>query len=636
MGNSSSNNNRTELRMEVVSSNSYYKERLCAPTIGADYEGYASIPRELREDKIRPFPTQLKTLHKMQHIERNCKISLQNDSREVMNQILEFESHVGVLANKPGAGKSLVVLALCCEPCPTKNSLTLTKSNAFSSTTYRFREWAAIVEDVPCNLIVVPPKLLLQWTDYVKDYFRDLPFAMINHNKLIPSTIQEFKQLVTDNKILFVTSSLLGDLSALVGEVRFDRIFFDEIDTLEFIRASNMDIHAQFMWFVTATPGKFFQNQGRALGVSEGSALPKNFKEYLRTRTDFRTLRSDILPHFVARCEDADIDADLNLPPYELTVIKVPSSAAVRLTAGLLNHEANQLIHGDRIHQAIHLLTGQTDEDDDPEAMPKYTLAEAVGMHLDNNIHEVQEKIQFLNDQLPTSPAMAEQKRLQLEKYTIRVEQLMEQKDNLMERVRSSTECMICLDEEMTNPVGVKCCNQGFCRGCIKNWIKEKPSCPNCRAKIKGIEDFLLPPRKRKIEDADTNDGDKPRTKLAALKKILKDSHKSIVYLTSASDTTANFLSMDLNNQGIKVVSFTGLTSVGCQRVMLDFKNCQEKTCLIVSCMRNSAGFNLPFVDTIVMYQNMPNDEMQIIGRGMRPGRTSPLKVFRIEYELTK
>lgn len=620
-----------------------YKEVMFPVTIGPEYEYYAELPPELQVDKIQPFPTQLKTLHRMKYIEAHCKLVSKPQEVERANEIMEFESRVGVLANKPGAGKSLVVLALCCSPCSTQNELTITKSNAFSSTTYRFREYGiSVIESLECNLIVVPPKLLLQWTEYVNCYFQEMPFVAINHSKQIPKTMEEFRELIGESRILFVSATFIGPMSRILSRFRFDRIFFDEIDSLDFPHAGNIDIHTNFLWFVTATPGKFFNVVGRALSRAKGSDLPWNFREYLRSRTEFRGLYRELLSHFVVRCSDEEVDSDLNLPPYILTTVTVPSSAAVRLTDGLLTEEANWLIHGDRIRQAIMLLCGESEEDAQPDAAPRHTLAEAVTMHLDKSILEVEEKIQFLNDQLPTSPAMAEQKRIQTEKYMSRVRDLQRQKEMLVERVDSAKECLICLEDEMTNPVGLKCCNRGFCRMCIKNWLKEKANCPNCRTKIKGVEDLVLPSKKRKCEDDEAVEASpaveapppaRPRTKMSAVLEIVKESNKSVVYLTSDADASAYLVMRDLTQEGIKVLSLSRLSSVGCQRVIAEFKESAEKTCLVVSSVHNSAGFNLPFVDSIIMYQRMPQDEMQIIGRGMRPGRTQPLKVFRIEYD---
>ena len=68
-----------------------------------------------------------------------------------------------------------------------------------------------------------------------------------------------------------------------------------------------------------------------------------------------------------------------------------------------------------------------------------------------------------------------------------------------------------------------------------------------------------------------------------------------------------------------------GLTTVGSMKVIEKLRDSTTKSCLIVQ--HSAADFNLQIVDSIIMYQRMGGRETQIIGRGMHPGRTEPLKV---------
>jgi hypothetical protein len=115
--------------------------------------------------------------------------------------------------------------------------------------------------------------------------------------------------------------------------------------------------------------------------------------------------------------------------------------------------------------------------------------------------------------------------------------------------------------------------------------------------------------------------------------KALEYSTRSLIYVTSDSTNNIANIEAALRDNGFQVLKVIGLTSSGVMKVMDKLRNTEGKACLIVSSIQHSAGFNLQFVDTIVMYQRMHDREAQIIGRGMRPGRTEPLKVYRILYE---
>ena len=51
----------------------------------------------------------------------------------------------------------------------------------------------------------------------------------------------------------------------------------------------------------------------------------------------------------------------------------------------------------------------------------------------------------------------------------------------------SDNTCAICLDE-CTNRGILNCCDHKYCKGCIKQWVKKKNTCPQCQRRIKSIK----------------------------------------------------------------------------------------------------------------------------------------------------
>lgn len=589
------------------------------------------------------YPFQLQSLHRMKSLEANPTVVLDPAAADYA-LLDEVQSRVGVLANKPGSGKSAVVLSLCSKRCSTKNDIRIEKRNGFSVRVYPQARREPIVE-VKASLIVTNPKLLLQWAGYM-EYFDYSHFVFTNVSK-IPTTLEGMIELCNKHKVIFLSTTSLKTLKKYSSAIRFDRIFFDEIDSMDFPSCTAMEINANFMWWITATPETFMAHYKTVKKESSlQSTIPTNFKEYLQNSTNFQ--HQVFRDHFVVKCSDEDIDACLALPPYTIEDIIIPKSTALRLTQGIIDNDNFQnLLRGDRIEQAISLLNvgNQT----------VHTLAEAVTTWMDVIITNLDLEINFVQRKIPTSQEQADEIQEKVQSLRKQINSAEKKRNLLLERITESTDCMICCDA-LSNPVATKCCAQAFCCECMKTWLSIRKSCPNCRAKLDETTDFIVKhkenaekvkkdskkektSKKRKasemVEDPSTDAPTvvPPKTKMEGLLRVLETSNKSLLYTCSVGDSHTDSVSDALIAAGVKVFSVFGLTSTSCMKVLAEFKETTSKACLIVSSIQHSAGFNLQFVDSIIMYQRMGDRETQIIGRGMRPGRITPLKVYRILYD---
>jgi hypothetical protein len=588
-----------------------------------------------------------------------------------------IESRVGILANKPGSGKSAVVLSLCSAPCSTKNEMITTTGNLYYRKVDSLHTDRANKAQVVANLIICNPKLLMQWAGYMKDF--NYPAYVITNKTKIPNTYEDFVKICKTNRVIFLSSASLQGLTSYIDRIWFDRIFIDEIDSMEFPGCSGLKFFANFIWWVSATPLTIMSNIGcnrRGVGAM--------FKEYLVTMTCFHQI-TDSLRLFTVRCSDEEIDACIALPPYTIEDIFVPQSTALRLTQGIIEDQRFQnFLRGDRLDQAISLLNGTG-------TTTIATLAEAATAWMDANITNLQAELEYVQKTvMPIGSKQEEQKLERMASIAARLHEAERKKGILLERIAASTDCMICCDG-LTNPVATKCCTQAFCVVCIKAWLAQKPSCPNCRARLDESKDFLVkaPEMKKQAPVAVDDEGsssanatteatakkekggakkrkagdmlsaasapsstssssaaaaaatvavvaaprERPRTKIAALLQVLENSQRSLIYIECVGDDTTTRIKASLEEKGIKVLSLAGHTATTCMKIIEQLREATTKTCLMVSSIQHSAGFNLQFVDTIVMYQRMGDRETQIIGRGMRPGRTEPLKVYRILYQ---
>jgi ERCC4-related helicase len=125
----------------------------------------------------------------------------------------------------------------------------------------------------------------------------------------------------------------------------------------------------------------------------------------------------------------------------------------------------------------------------------------------------------------------------------------------------------------------------------------------------------------------DVEDPNKPLKKIEALRMICRHAGRVLVFANHPG-AIARVLE-DLRSHGVSCETFTGTNST----VFARFR-AGELTALVLD-PRSTAGIALIEADVVVLYHAMEIGlERQAIGRAQRVGRTQPLKVFRLLYEI--
>ena len=547
------------------------------------------------------YPFQLQSLERMRQIEANPTMV---SEKKKYSKTVSVTSRVGMLTNKPGSGKSAIVLSLCETPCVTLNDLVSCSCNGFSNRVYS--DPSEVIHKVKTNLIIVAPKLVDQWQSYLKQF--DSLRAMVLRK--VPEDWTEVLTILNQYQVLVLSVNVLHQWKPFVSTLCFDRLFFDEVDSLEFRQLQDMLVlHANFIWFVTATPLLLINQKCQ---VAKRTRLDeplqnRHFKGYLQNLTNF--FSHDVRTYFIVKCSDSVIDDALKLPAYTIENIEVPKSSAVRLLQDVMaDHPLLQeCLHGDQLPEAISLLQTTTGE-------PMKNLASAATAWLETIRRNLESERIFVESSIPLTEQQGQDRLKRLDTLTAALDANRLKQQTLVERIRESPDCSICR-EPLTNPLMVKCCCQIYCFECLDLWIKQKANCPMCRSEVK-IGSVKTVSKKIK----------------ATVDLLTTKSHKSLLIITKTSDGQAQTVKEALEAANIQVYGLTGLTSSRCAVTIQAFMESPDKGCMIIHSTLESAGFNFPFVDTIVMYQDMKDREAQIIGRGMRPGRTGPLQVFRLLY----
>ena len=198
-------------------------------------------------------------------------------------------------------------------------------------------------------------------------------------------------------------------------------------------------------------------------------------------------------------------------------------------------------------------------------------------------------------------------------------EKIMERKKELTERLANS--CNICLLDD-NKKILMSCCNQVLCNLCIESWSKKffesQSVCPYCRA---GMKDMLENISKDSSQDFGN--------KLYEFRKLCTNifsfdttSKTAIVYSLSKQSLSEMFSRLPFN-----YLIIDGIISAKIAKFRSDPS---IRFCFINSQLCNY-GFNMSFVDNVIILNELSLYEHQMIGRFQRYPRNTQLKIYYFE-----
>jgi SNF2 family DNA or RNA helicase len=207
-----------------------------------------------------------------------------------------------------------------------------------------------------------------------------------------------------------------------------------------------------------------------------------------------------------------------------------------------------------------------------------------------------------------------------------RIDALREKTKNILEK-----ECGICLGT-VNNPVMVPCCKETYCLECLMSSLNiAAKSCPHCRTRF-PFED-LIPIVQGNDEESDEDEDEESTrlpTKMEKMVKIVstfkKDKSKRFLIFADFNNPLKD-INEHLSDIGIiaQMVKGTGDTIA---QIIENFQKGRMPV-LLLNATHLAAGLNLQMTSDIIIMHRLSthNQEMQVIGRGQRPGRTSTLQV---------
>jgi hypothetical protein len=568
----------------------------------------------------------------------------------------------GVLADRVGAGKSLVALSLVRDP-PVE-STTAHQKESGQAVVLSLRQMPPIPESSPIGdlsdnqaisaalgkrrgeyvytrtaLMVVPHNIMSQWESYARDQ-TDLRVVFIRRTKDCDYDRAGFLRDIFTADLVICSCTMLRKFIGAVsfwGTLSFhyivwSRLFIDEADTIT-VGLRPGDVSARFYWFITGSWLNMMFPQGlrawdvevlspeqRAL-LGSGSVAGIHSNSNIVANMVVRSRDPAFLPIILRNRADW-IDASLTQPVIVHDTVMCRAPPNIGLLAGFITPTAMEALHAGDTAGAMAALG--------LKGTGKESLTDRVTASLRGELLQA-EKILGFKQELEYSSASAKEQAI--EKATAKVARLQEQLTALEARVASagSDLCPICYDSPRTATL-TPCCRNTFCLSCLCECIQKKPTCPLCRQGISSVKDLIVIGESDGGDDGAVEVNALP-TKGAALLRLLEESTEDQRYLVfSAHEASFRGLRDLLSARGVRCELLQG-TASRVDRLRRQFREGTVRV-LCMNARHVGAGLNLEAATHVILYHRMNVElERQVIGRAVRFERASELRVIHLVHE---
>lgn len=584
-------------------------------------------------------PHQRSLLHRCMMLE-NEQLNL-SDSSISSRGVSEYcggddwmHTKVGVLADRVGAGKSYVLLALLLvNDLYAEDGDVTIKSYGLNNVVFNIHRYEKIIRT---NLLVVPHNLVSQWTSYIQQ-FPGLTHTIIN-KKTYEAFIADEIDISTYNLVL-VTSTYYNMFANHINDKKqyiFQRVIYDEVDHLSI--PSCRRTLARFTWFVTASFGNVLYPRGfarwessvrRYIWNANGIAHSGYIKNMLNDI--FANVPRELSKIIIVKNKDSFVDHSIRLPPVKRNVVMCKTPATIRVLNGIADRTVIECLNANDIQGAISHInpTHKSSEANIIDVLiTKYT----------KQLSNLELRLVHTQEYLYETEA---ERQNEIDKVTKKIQEVKHSIDMIKKRIMETDTCIICYDD-ISNKTITPCCQNSFCFKCITSWLtKNKASCPLCK-KHMNIDDLYVicnegagtlsqdVVTKAKVDhNALSNQWDKYKN-LKILLRNRKPNSKFLIF----SNYDYSFVNIYdiLNEENIGYEHLKGNGNV--VKCTVDRYKNGVIDVLLVNSSHYGSGLNLENTTDIVMFHKFDTEiEKQVIGRADRYGRTHELNVWYLLYD---
>lgn len=525
-------------------------------------------------------------IYSMLELEQNGKVEFKMTYYDNEEKNLLVKTKVGILGDKVGSGKTLVIISLIMDNKIPPETTTQYSSNMFTSIHLKNNE----IFHKGCNLILLPMTLENQWTESFVKFSPEIKYEVFDPSS---KNIMNYSNL----DVVIVTNKNIEQFSKLHKNIKWKRIIIDEADTFKMKGKFSMD--ANFFWLVTGTPNKIVYSKLKYLSDIFGSNKTW-IPEYISVKND-----------------DNFIKESMNLPTPNRHIINCFTPTELKYIKEYIPKSIVNMINAGNTKNAIKALGCNVDTHDNifGALTYKYELIK-------------KDKIKEL-DKINKKWKKNKQK-YQKEKNSI--EKIIERSENRIKAIKSKIYemkkdiCPFCMGK-FNKPTIVSCCGSVYCFECLAIMMQKNNKCPSCFKVItKNMINIL---NKKSIHN---NNKDTRKEKIDALIDIIEQNPSGKFLVFANYPATLNLIKNKLTDNKIGK-DILGGTLAKVTSTLKKFKENKLKV-IILNASNFGAGLNIQDATDIIIYHRFDKElEEQVIGRAQRYGREGTLNVYYLIHD---
>jgi hypothetical protein len=553
----------------------------------------------------------------------------------------------GVIGDKVGSGKSIVVLSLVTEY-PKKESVSTLDTYQMVSSMCSYygivkHNKESIYIDTDVNLLIIPHSVKNQWINYIKTFSPDLKYTILdklsNIENLTLNSFHETELIIVTNTMFKKFETAL--FSMVDKKFRFNRIFIDEVDS---IRISSQIPYARFVWFITSSINNLYKPNGNSSELNELRHKLWNINFLYNIRYgEIRSIRDDelkiqdkinnfeqiqgivsknifytlfssctyrLLDTLILQNTDENIEQSIQLPPITYhTIHCIPEFNYGRILNGLVSREVIQALDSEDYNYAMEI--SGFDKKPQTDLIQEYRNKWINEKSLLTNRYNYDIMNQFISD--------TDKKTLQ-ERYNENIKKIDEKLQMIEHRIGQDT-CLICYCDA-SHKIIVNCCQNTFCMSCISRWLLLHNNCPLCR---QSLTESMINIIGEKTDKHSSLGKTKKQTFNELWTTLINQNCKILVFTNSKHDMKR------ISHNG--VASTLKGTSNSIMNTIQSFQTGKIHT-IMIDYTTMAQGLNIEMATDVILFNEMDIDtEMQCIGRAQRFGRITPLRVWKLTFE---
>lgn len=580
-------------------------------------------------------PHQLTSLKKCIDME-NGTVDVKSDRYEMVR------ANVGILSDMVGGGKSYIILSLLLVNDVPTIDYTFSNVYGFNNVCIEYRKRQFV--ELNLNVIVCPFGIIHQWEDYINK-FHDFKYIKVNKRDLF----SQFEKCYANKDLLLISSTFYKFLCDFCIEknIRVKRLIFDEADNASTPNAKK--IEAKFYWFVTSSfknllnpypvysytcaynhhtmTNRYLPPQLISAGVYKNTFVKNLFIKLIK---DLPALDQCVMNSLIVKNNDDYIRKSYSIPDIRQYFIECKDNLLGILYGVTNNAMFLAAINAGDMKSAINILKKDNKGDEDH-------IINLVKKDLEVNLQNGISKLRYYESLIVDNE---EQHKDKIETLKENVAQIENKIRLLHDRVKTNNTCIICYNSPPVKRIVTMCCKSTYCFECIGKYVaKYNNKCPMCRNSFQRLDEELMLIDDNKGEDIDFADRrqNKIQTLMSLISHFEKEEDNNKILIFSGYDGTFDNVSKTLCQHNI---AHNILQGKGLKKAYDRYKDPKSNMdILLMNSYLFGSGLNLENTTDIIMFHSFDDQIVnQIIGRGQRPGRTTPLRVWYLlnENEVTR